>query len=108
MAVVTLVVATLASASVAFAGFDDTDSVSHTISTDTLQPPTNPTTAHGPCVIGVSASVTVSWTATPSSWADGYEILGSTTAGGPHSTMGTASGAGTTSHTVNGLAFSTT
>lgn len=102
------VTALLVTASVALAQFADGDSASQSISTDALSPPTSPDTAHGPCTTGVTASIVVSWTATPSTWADGYEILGSLVSGGPYTTVGTVSGVSTTSYTVTGLAFATT
>lgn len=98
----------LVTASVALAQMADIDSAAHTVSTGTLQPPTDPSTAAGPCTAGISASIVVSWTATPSTWADGYEILGSLVSGGPYTTVGTVSGVSTTSYTVTGLAFATT
>jgi hypothetical protein len=102
------VTALLVTASVALAQFSDAGSAAHSISTSQLQPPTDPATAHGPCTNGVTASIVVSWTATTSTWADGYEVLGSLVSGGPYSTVGTVSGRDTTSHTVTGLAFVTT
>ena len=102
------VAALLVTASVALAQFADGDSASQSISTNTLQAPTNPATTHGPCTNGVTASIVVSWTATTSTWADGYEILGSLVSGGPYSPVGTVTGVNTTSHTVTGLAFATT
>jgi hypothetical protein len=98
----------LVTASVALAQFADRDSASQSLSTNTLHPPTGPATAHGPCTNGVTASIVVSWTPTPSSWADGYEVLGSLVSGGPYTTMGNADGAGTAGYTVTGLAFATT
>jgi Fibronectin type III domain len=102
------VAALVVTASVAVAQFADGDSASQSLSTNGLQPPTNPSTAHGPCTTGVTASIVVSWTATPSTWADGYEILGSLLSGGPYTTVGTVSGVNTTSYTVTGLTFATT
>ena len=102
------VIALLVTASVALAQFNDGDSASQSISTNTLQAPTNPATAHGPCTNGLTASIVVSWTATTSTWADGYEILGSLVSGGPYTAVGTVSGVSTTSYTVTGLAFATT
>lgn len=100
--------AMLATSSVAVAQLIDADTAGHTVSTDTLQPPTDPATAAGPCTSGVSASIIVSWTATPSTWADGYEVLGSLVSGGPYTPMATVSGVGTASTTVSGLDFLTT
>lgn len=106
--VLAVLTAMLAVSSVALAQLIDTDTAAHTLSTDTLQPPTNPAAAHGPCTTGLSTSITVSWTATPSTWADGYEVLGSLVSGGPYVPMGTVSGVNTTSYTVGDLAFLTT
>lgn len=106
--VLAVLTAILAVSSVALAQLVDTGAATHTVSTDTLLPPTNPSTAHGPCTGGVSTSVTVNWTASPSTWADGYEVLGSLVAGGPYAAVGTVSGAATTSYTVTGLGFLTT
>ena len=100
--------ALLLTASVASASFRDAGSASATLATDTLQPPTNPAAAHGPCTLGVAASVTVSWTATVSTWAGGYEIRASLLSGGPYSVVGTVAGRTTTSFTVTGLPFATT
>jgi hypothetical protein len=83
-------------------------SARHLLSTDTLLAPTSPAAANGPCTLGVAASVTVSWTATRSTWADGYVVLGSLLSGGPYTTAATVSGQSTTSVTVTGLAFVTT
>ena len=49
-----------------------------------------------PACGGVSASVALSWTATPTLWADGYEVL-----------QGTSSGVYTTSATTTQLTYTT-
>lgn len=95
-------------ATTAAASFLDSGQASHTLSTDSLAAPTSPATAHGTCIPAVSASIVVSWTATSSSWADGYEILRSLVAGGPYSAVGTVSGQSTTSYSDGPLLFSTT
>jgi hypothetical protein len=100
--------AMLLTASVASASFLDGEYASATLSTDTLQPPTNLAAGHGPCTAGLVASITLTWTATPSTWADGYEVLGSLLPTGPFAVVGTVAGASSTSHTVTGLAFGTT
>jgi fibronectin type III domain protein len=106
--VLAVLTALLLWSSVALAQFTDSGKAANTVSTDTLQPPTNPATANGPCTNGVSTSITVSWTATPSTWADGYEVLGSLVSGGPYTTVGMVSGRTTTTYTVTGLSFLTT
>ena len=63
------------------------------------------------CTIGLPTTVAVdlSWTATSSTFADGYEILRSTTgAGGPYVSLGTVSGRTTTTYTDSTVTFSTT
>ena len=106
--VLAVLTALLLTASVASAAFVDGQSASATLTTNTLQPPTNPGTAHGPCTVGVMASIKVTWTPTTSTWADGYEVRASLLAGGPYSVVGTVAGASASEHTVTGLAFATT
>lgn len=101
------VTAVLATSSVAFAAFTSAQTATTTLGTGVLAPPTNPAAAPGPCT-ALSASITVSWTATTSTWADGYEILGSLVATGPFTPVATVDGVATTSHTVGGLLFATT
>ena len=78
---VVIVAAGVAAAPRALAGFVDGASAVGTMSTATLQPPSNLTS--GACLVG---SVTLTWTSTPSTWADGYEIRWSKTNGGPYTT----------------------
>jgi hypothetical protein len=66
-----------------------------TVSAGTLEPPTG-TAA---CVQLLPTRVRVTWTATPSSFADGYEVLRSTTDGGPYASVGTVGGQATTTFT---------
>lgn len=49
------------------------------VTTETLQPPTGLTSAG--CLLG---TVTLTWEASPSEWATGYEVRWSTTNGGPY------------------------
>ncbi|HVM03403.1 MAG TPA: fibronectin type III domain-containing protein [Acidimicrobiales bacterium] len=93
--------AVLAAAPVAVASFAEGATAQATLATDTLQPPSGLTA--GVCLLG---SVTLSWTATPSTWADGYEVRWSTTSGGPY-TAGSKTSA-TTSTVVSGLSLLTT
>jgi hypothetical protein len=78
------------------------------VSTATIAPPTSVTAARGTCVLLTSATVVVSWTATSSTFADGYEILRSTTSGSGYSSIGTVAGLGTTTFTDGTVAFLTT
>ena len=84
----------------ALASFVTGATAASTLSTDTLAPPSNLTA--GLCLVG---SVTLSWTATPSSWADGYELRWGTTSGGPYPNSTTSL---TTTKLVTGLSLLTT
>jgi len=98
----------LLSASPAFASFSSSPSAaSMTISSATLAAPTN-LAASNSCILSVSVKVKLTWTATSSTWADGYQIFRSTTNGGPYSSVGSVSGQSTTSFTDSSVAFLTT
>lgn len=88
--------------------FADNSAESHTISTAALSAPTGPGTSPGTCVVAVGDSLVVSWTRTASTWAEGYDVLRSTSSGGPYSVVATAAGLATESYVDSGLAFSTT
>ena len=77
------------------------------IASATIAPPTGLAAGNGVCVKNSSVRVDVTWTQTTSTFADGYEILRSTSAGGPFTTVGTVSGVGTKTFTDTGTAFST-
>ena len=101
---VALMIATLAlvgTASWALASFLDGATATATLSTDTLAPPSGLTA--GLCLLG---AVTLNWTATPSAWADGYEVRWGKTSGGPYTT-GSATSVLPTA-TVTGLSLFTT
>jgi len=61
-----------------------------------LAPPTALSAAVGCVAIILIPRVTLTWTASPSTFAAGYDILRSTVSGGPYSQVGTASGGATT------------
>jgi hypothetical protein len=81
---------------------------SQQLATATLQPPTGVAAARGNCVPVLSVEVTVTWTATASAFADGYQVFRSATSGGPYSLVGTVGGRATTSFTDTGVTFLTT
>lgn len=108
MSVVVVIALGGGGATAALASFDSQASESQAVLTATLQPPTNPSTAAGPCTASVSASIVVSWTATTSTWADGYEVLSALTSGGPYTLAASVNGSATTTATIGGLQFSTT
>ncbi len=101
-------VATLLSAQAAWAALDDSAAASASYSTAVLSPPTGLAAAVGICTLGNGDRIALSWTATASGWATGYEIARSTSAGGPFSVVATVTGISTTSYTDGPLAFSTT
>ena len=103
--VVALVVLT---ASAAMAAFNSSAGASATYSSATLAAPTNLSSAAGPCVVVVGPSVALTWTATSSTWADGYEVLRSLLAGGPYTSVALVSGVNTTTYTDSTVLFSTT
>lgn len=98
----------LASAQVAWASFNDSATASASYTAGVLAAPTSPAAAAGTCTVGTGDRTVLSWTATTSSWATGYEIARSTTAGGPYTVIATVSGVSTTTYTDGPLAFSTT
>ena len=102
-----VVVAAVFIATPAFASFSSNRSATATYSTAVLAAPTNVTAAAGPCTIAVSSSIKLTWTATTSSWADGYEIARSLLTGGPYTTVGTVSGPNTTTYTDTSTVFAT-
>lgn len=92
--------ASAAVAPAALATFRQAATAGATLSAATLAPPGG--LSAGPCLLG---SVTLTWTATPSTWADGYELRWGTSAGGPYPNTATSA---TTSTTVTGLSLLTT
>ena len=50
----------------------------------------------------------LSWTATTSTFADGYQVFRGTASGGPYSSIGTVSGRTTVTYVDSTAAFSTT
>jgi hypothetical protein len=78
------------------------------LSTATLQPPTGTAAARGDCFPVLSVEVDVTWTATASTFADGYQVFRSATSGGPYTLIGTVAGRTTTSFTDTDVTFFTT
>ncbi len=79
-----------------------------TYSSGTLGPPTAVAAANGACTVLTSTSVNLSWTATASAFADGYQVLRSTTSGSGYASVGSVSGRTTSSFTDTTPAFLTT
>lgn len=95
-------------AAVASAAFLSSTSAGATYTSATLSAPSGLSSSAGPCTALSSASIRLSWVATPSSWADGYEVLRSGTSGGPYSSIGTVAGVSTLTYLDASLPFSTT
>jgi hypothetical protein len=85
-----------------------TPPVGPTVSTGTLAAPTGLAAVKGACTILTSNSVNLSWTATSSTWADGYIVFRSTTSGSGYAAIATVSGRSTTAYVDASPAFSTT
>ena len=77
------------------------------LSTATLQPPTGTAAARGDCFPVLAVEVEVTWTASSSAFADGYQVFRSATSGGPYTLIGTVPG-GTTTFTDTDVTFLTT
>lgn len=95
----TAVVAVLLSARLsqaALAGFTDQTAASISVSTAALSAPTNPS-AVASCVL-LTPRVTVSWTASTSNFASGYQIYRRLSAGGSFALVGSVSGVSSTSY----------
>jgi hypothetical protein len=78
---------------------------SMSVATATLAAPTSLSAQTVNCVALTSTQVKLTWTATSSTWADGYEILRGVLAGGPYTSLGTVSGQGTTTYTDTTVLF---
>lgn len=94
-------------ATVALAAFTTAVMSAGDVSTAVLNPPTGLTAAGGTCQADQYDSIVLTWTATSSGWAEGYEVLRSTD-GTTYSVIATLAGVATESYTDSPLAFSTT
>ena len=93
----------------AWAAFDSSRSAGHSLSTAVLAPPSNPAASTTSCsTLLLTATATITWTASSSAWADGYEVLTSSISGGPYTVAKTVSGASTTSAQITALSLGTT
>ena len=93
----------------AWAAFDSSGSAGHSVSTAVLAPPSSPAASTTTCnTLVLTATATVTWTATTSTWADGYEVLTSSISGGPYTVAATVSGASSTSAQISALSLGTT
>ena len=76
------------------------------VSTASLSAPTGLTASATCSLIPSKVTVNLSWTATSSTFADGYEVFRSTS-GGAYASVGTVTGRTTTAFTDNTVTFST-
>lgn len=77
------------------------------VTTATLQPATNVVAGRGLCLLAVGDAVVISWSASSSSWAGGYQVERSLGAGGPFVTVASL-GPSTRSYTDSPVLFATT
>ena len=92
-----------ASAGATGARFTDGGGVnSNSFSSATLQPPTG-LGAAAACVGLGNAKITLTWTATTSTFADGYDVYRGTASGGPYSNIAHVTGRTTVSYVNTGL-----
>jgi hypothetical protein len=69
-----LAVATFAPALAASASFATSATAAHTLTSGTLQPPTNLSVSTGCSLLVIGPKADLSWTATPSTFASGYTV----------------------------------
>jgi hypothetical protein len=98
----------VARAAPALATWVQSNSVSQAISSAALASPTGLSADRGSCTPAVSDTANLGWTATTSTFADGYEVFRGTASGGPYSQIATVSGRTTTTYSDATVAFSTT
>ena len=106
--VVLLVTIQMLAAGAAFAAFTATRSGTQSVTTGTLAAPTGAVAANGLCVNNSHNIVSVTWTATSSLFADGYEIFRATAAGGPYTSIATVNGRTTTLYQDQNTLWATT
>lgn len=92
----------------AFGTFASITSSSMSVSSAILVEPTGLGAANQNCVISLSREVKLTWTATTSTFADGYQIFRSVTNGGPYTSQGTVAGRTTLTFTDSTILPSTT
>src|SRR5262245_27663671 len=81
----------------AFATFSTSTTVTQApVSATTLTPPTDLATS---CTLGLQVNAVLTWTATTSPRANGYEVLRSTTSGSGYASVATVAGATTSTYT---------
>lgn len=99
-------VGAVSSAQVAWASFAASSSATAAYTSGALAAPTNPAASPGTCSPFSGDRIVLTWTATTTVSADGYEIARSTTTGGPYTVVATVPAA-TTAYTDGPLSFST-
>jgi hypothetical protein len=101
-----VVVALFGAGSVARAGWDTTATGGPlSVTSGVLAKPSNAGAAVGTCVVKASVDVIVTWDASSSPFADGYELLRATRKAGPYSLLGTVVGFATTSYDDTSTGF---
>lgn len=101
------VVFVMSGAGAAWASFSSQSTAAATYTTATLAAASALSASNVNCVLIVGSKVQLAWAATPSTFADGYEIDRGLLAGGPYTQVGTVSGQSTTTFTDNSVVAST-
>lgn len=87
----------------------DTETVAATITADTLNPPTNLACSGLPnCTVTFVTKPTLTWTATPDTYATGYQVWRSTTSGSGYTQVASVTPQTTTTWTDNTVSALTT
>ena len=97
----------LTAPAVAAAAFQDGTTAAGAVTTDVLLPATALTAGAGTCTPLSGDRIALSWTASASTWRDGYEIARATSAAGPYTVIASVATAAV-SYTDGPLSFSTT
>lgn len=87
----------------------DRETIASTITADTLDPPSNLRCTGLPnCTVTFLTKPTLTWTATPDTYATGYQVLRSTTSGSGYAQVGSVTPRTTTTFTDNTVSPLTT
>lgn len=92
----------------AAAAFNDVAVAGASYTSGVLAPPTSPSATGGSCSTVTGDRIVLTWTATPTAWASGYEIARRTASADAYTVIATVAGRTTTTYTDGPLFFSTT
>jgi hypothetical protein len=98
----------LVAARPAAAAWTSSAPASQSVSSATVEQPPTLAAANSCVLVPLTIRVQLTWTASPSTFVDGYEVFRSTTDGGPYSSIGTVSGRGTVTYLDSTVRLATT